>query len=185
MFIYIHYNEDALPGVHEFLMRVWCLVTPCIACLTSSKKLLELWMVVPPKTIRTPKLFLFNWWTASDSSYVAPPIINTMMSWGLQSQLDLLNICCKQNLVQKQKFLKGSFTTPHTYSRHHGNWQDQTWNFDHNTTTRPVSRGILQICNPDNFHNICVHVCVCVQVRECAAVWWQYNTWRPTGTTPK
>jgi hypothetical protein len=28
-------------------------------------------------------LFLFNWWTARASSYVAPPIINTMISCGL------------------------------------------------------------------------------------------------------
>lgn len=83
MFTYIHYNEDVLPGVHEFLLRIWRLGTPCIACWTSSKKLFELWMFVPPKTIRTPKLFLFNWWTASDSSYIAPPIINTMISCGL------------------------------------------------------------------------------------------------------
>lgn len=83
VFTYIHHNEDELPVVHEFLLRMWRLVTPCIACWTSSKKLFELWMFVPPKTIRTPKLFLFNWWTASDSSYVAPPIINTMISCGL------------------------------------------------------------------------------------------------------
>lgn len=42
--------------------------------------LLVLWMVVPPRTMRTPGLERFRLNTARASSYVAPPMRNTIMS---------------------------------------------------------------------------------------------------------
>lgn len=74
-------------------------------------------------------------------------------------------------LVHKQKFFKGSFTTSHIYiwtMRHWTGSDLELWL--QNITIRPVSLGhpsILDINNPDNFHNLSVSASVCA----CMSVW--------------
>ena len=50
---------------------------------TSSKKVTLLWMDVPPRTTRTPGELALTCATIFASSYVTPPTMKMMISWGL------------------------------------------------------------------------------------------------------
>lgn len=82
--------------VYNFRDPVLLLITPNVANLTSFKKLEELCTVLPPNIILTCGLAMFKLYITIDSSYVTPPITNTIISWTL----------IKINYIIKLNFLK-------------------------------------------------------------------------------
>lgn len=72
-----------LKMVYNFRDPVLLLITPNVANLTSFKKLEELCITLPPNIILTCGLDVFKLYIANDSSYVTPPITNTIISWTL------------------------------------------------------------------------------------------------------